>query len=797
MRVTSSHPMYLFALLVSCGGGLPPATPVSGSDGAWSNPTTWGGKTPDANSAVTIPAGKTVTLDSSVAVRSLTVNGALQWADVDNLEVKANWIMVESGGAFRIGSPAQPFLKRATVTLTGNDQAENIMGMGTKCLCAMGGGALAVYGENRPSWTKLSASVNPGSSRVTLFEAGGWRAGEKIVIASSSLNPDEAEVRGIVTVSADGKTLTLDAGLSYAHFGQMQMVDGKSLDERAEVGLLSRNIVIQGDTSSDASKFGGHVMVMNNGSEAQIRGVEFRRMGQFNHLGRYPLHFHQMRDATGSFVAASSVHDSLQRGIVVHGSDNLRVERNVVFNTVGHGYVLEDGSERGTVFDGNLGLLPRAATFTVDGLKDQNDRAAANFWFRTAAATVTGNASAGGAFAGYWFDMGFVDGNNASKALLRFQNNTVHSHSDGRVPDTESTTWAVWQTDGYVPSQEGVLHFEGLTAYKNARAIETAGRGLVTDSMLADNGKAISQLLLKDSTVVSRSANTDTHPDWGATGMFAYGGFANAENVTWVGFKDGRTVSSTLTCGIEYPRFSAKGSKLMDSDPAAGCGDIIQNDIDGSLSQQAGTRKLVSLGNTFGLVSKECLKNSAAGVAICPDYDYRTLNVTYPTGAGFANPDWHVDVVRDEDGDRVTPNHFRWVSYVIPGKTYRLETRNSRSATDTAVYPVSKLEYLQLGLSVGELAEATPPIGGRNTVYDPAWTTRSVSVSAPLPVGGYRVRFCKFGSSCKADPVKWEPLSATVSLAALNAQATSGFVADGTGLHFKFFGGDEMRFERL
>ena len=115
------------ALTVACGSAEPPAkpaTPITGADGAWSNPATWGGKLPDANSSVTIPAGKTITLDSSVNVRNVTVQGTLRWGDGDNLELKTNWIMVEGGGAFQIGSRGQPFLKRATITLTGSNQAE-------------------------------------------------------------------------------------------------------------------------------------------------------------------------------------------------------------------------------------------------------------------------------------------------------------------------------------------------------------------------------------------------------------------------------------------------------------------------------------------------------------------------------------------------------------------------------------------------------------------------------------------------------------------------------------------------
>jgi G8 domain len=783
-----------------------PITPV-GAGTNWSDPATWGGKLPDSNSSVTIPQGKTVVLDANVDVRNITVYGALTVANKD-LELSAGHIMVHGPGVFQVSQNGGAFTKRLTITLKGADASENIMGMGTKFLGAMMGGKLEIIGEDRVSWSQLGVSAAQGASTITLKENVDWRVGEKIVLTSSSMNPEEAEERTITAVA--GANVTLDKPLSFAHFGQLQTFDGKTLDERSEVGLLSRNIVIQGDDASTSSQFGGHVMVMGaststretnpaNRSSAKIRGVEFRRMGQFNHVGRYPIHWHQNGDSSNDFLENSSIHDSLQRGVVIHGSDSVRLENNLVFKTPGHAFALEDGSEKGNTLTRNLAILPRPATFTVDGLKDQQDKAAAGFWLRTAAVTVTGNVSAGGNYAGFWFDLSFLDGANATKTNLKFDANTVHSHLGERVPNTESDTWAVWHTDGFVPSQDGVLNFTRVTAYKNARAIETLGRGVTTDSMLADNGKAISQITLRDSVVVSRSANLDSSSEWGEAGMFAYGGFANAERVTWINFKDGRTVARTLTCGIEYPRFSATGSKMIDSDPQAGCGDSINRDIDGSMSGSSTPKTLVSYNpnssdNSFGLVSQECEKRAALGLAICPNFDYRTLGVTYPTDPGFSNANWRIDIVRDEDNNRVTPLHYRWVSYVTPGKTYRLEVKNIINTGDMNVYALEKLAYVNLGLSVGDLSEA-PQAGGKSAVYDPTWATRSLTVSAPAPSVSFKIRFCQRGDSCDNDPAKWSQINAATNLSALQAGSSSGFVIDAGRIYFRFFGGDQLRFE--
>lgn len=54
-------------------------------------------------------------------------------------------------------------------------------------------------------------------------------------------------MRRIAAVSADGKTLTLTEPLEYAHLGvSVTLPDGTVFEGRAEVGLLTRNIVVRG-----------------------------------------------------------------------------------------------------------------------------------------------------------------------------------------------------------------------------------------------------------------------------------------------------------------------------------------------------------------------------------------------------------------------------------------------------------------------------------------------------------------------------------------------------------------------
>ena len=56
------------------------------------------------------------------------------------------------------------------------------------------------------------------------------------------------------SVSADGKNLTLSKSLVYQHLGiSVTLPDGTVFEARAEVGLLTRNVVVRGFTNAEWS----------------------------------------------------------------------------------------------------------------------------------------------------------------------------------------------------------------------------------------------------------------------------------------------------------------------------------------------------------------------------------------------------------------------------------------------------------------------------------------------------------------------------------------------------------------
>ena len=124
------------------------------------------------------------------------------------------------------------------------------------------------------------------------------------------------------------------------HFGKITF----DVDERGEVGLLTRNIRLQASADAEQSFYGGHVMAMGT-SKMFVEGVEFNRMGQNLTLARYPIHWHLIGDAKGQYIRNAAIHDTYNRCVTVHGTNNLQVENNVTYNTVGHCFFLEDGIE--------------------------------------------------------------------------------------------------------------------------------------------------------------------------------------------------------------------------------------------------------------------------------------------------------------------------------------------------------------------------------------------------------------------------------------------------------------------
>src|SRR5687768_9637257 len=334
---------------------------ASATQARWSDPATWPDRrVPRAGDKVTIPAGKDVVLDvSPPALGGVTIEGKLSFANDADLELTTEWVMLH--GELEIGTEARPHTRKATIALTNTVKDEDIGGMGgtndrvDRGILLMGG-TLNLHGDRKHTWTRLAQTAAAGSTSIQVLDASGWRAGDEIVLASTDFDPRQAERRTISAIR--GNTITLDRKLDYMHFGKITF----DVDERGEVGVLTRNIKLQASADAEqAPYYGGHVMAMGT-SKMFVEGVEFNRMGQNLTLARYPIHWHLIGDAKGQYIKNAAIHDTYNRCVTVHGTNFLRVENNVTYNTVGHCFFLEDGIEHGNEFVRNLAIQTKCHT---------------------------------------------------------------------------------------------------------------------------------------------------------------------------------------------------------------------------------------------------------------------------------------------------------------------------------------------------------------------------------------------------------------------------------------------------
>ncbi|WP_218081891.1 G8 domain-containing protein [Anthocerotibacter panamensis] len=365
----------------------------------WSDPATWGGVLPQSGDEVVIPSNRNILLDiSPPPLKSLTIQGGLSFDNRD-ITLTSDWIIV-MGGRFQIGTAQVPYPNRAVVTLTGNDPNVNIMGMGNKFLAAMSGGSIEMHGAPKTSWVRLNANALTGTTQLVLNQPVNWQPNDQLVVASTNFNPYEAEVVRIKNFEKDG-TVNLTTPLAHLHWGTLQTYGQSTLDERAEVGLLNRNILIQGDATSPETGFGGHIMAMD-GSQLIAEGVELYRLGQQGRLGRYPWHWHLLGNGgTGQYIKNSSVHDSFNRCITVHGTNNTLVQGNVAYNASGHCFFVEDGVEVGNTFDSNLGLVTKRSVAPLI----PSDSTPATYWISNPNNRFTNNVAAGADDFGFWYDI--------------------------------------------------------------------------------------------------------------------------------------------------------------------------------------------------------------------------------------------------------------------------------------------------------------------------------------------------------------------------------------------------------
>ncbi len=385
----------------------------SAHSGSWSAPETWeGGKIPGAGARVQVRQGHVVVYDrvSTEAVRAVYIAGVLTFAPDKDTRLDVGLIRIQAGDdaseegfdcdahlnesvqprpALEVGAQDRPIDAKHTAKI----RLVYFPGMDKQSLPAIVccGGRMDFHGAamNR-TWVKLGATAKKGDAAVTCAEAvEGWRPGDHILVTTARAAENGASRRhgGSFTEeravrSIDGATFTLDKPLEFEHLG--------TGDYRGEIANLSRNVVVE---SADPAGVRGHTMY-HRGSAGSISYAEFRHLGKEGMLGRYSLHYHLCGDTMrGSSVVGASIWDSGNRWLTIHGTNYLVVRDCVGYQSVGHGFFMEDGTEVYNVLDRNLAVqVFRGKRLPKQMLPfDQNE--GAGFWWANCRNTFTRNVS--------------------------------------------------------------------------------------------------------------------------------------------------------------------------------------------------------------------------------------------------------------------------------------------------------------------------------------------------------------------------------------------------------------------
>ena len=419
----------LIAVALTDSAGAAESVIRSAESGNWSAGVTWeGGKVPGEGAKVLIRPGHRVVYDvkNEVTIRGVNVAGTLSFAADRSTQLNVGLLKIQNAdeyseegfdceahgepltagmarAALEVGTQQQPIPSeyRALIRLVYVEGMDKNSCPALVCC----GGRMDLHGAPLVhTWTKLGnpAAVDDAQI-VTRDVVGDWRVGDRLIVTATTRQSkvkktfktstrEGAQTEERIITAVKGNELKLDKPLAFAHTAEG--------DYRADVANLSRNVIVE---SADPAGVRGHTMYHRD-SAGSVSYTEFRHLGKENVLGRYSLHFHLVGDTMrGSSVIGASIWDSGNRWITVHGTNYLVVRDCVGYQSIGHGYFLEDGSEVFNVFDHCLAVqaflgkpLPKQVLPF-----DKND--GSGFWWSNCHNTFTRNTACECDEYGYFF----------------------------------------------------------------------------------------------------------------------------------------------------------------------------------------------------------------------------------------------------------------------------------------------------------------------------------------------------------------------------------------------------------
>lgn len=190
----------------------------------------------------------------------------------------ARYIFVDHG-RMEVGTEEDPYTSKITITLHGKIDDPYLPIYGNKVL-GVRHATLDMHGIKRePTWTLMKTTADVGATQIQLDAKVDWVAGDVIAIASTSFDPREAEKRTITEVDnsdVNAPIIKFSDSLEYKHFAKIQTFGTDTIDTRAEVGLLSRNVVFRGDPETSVeNEYGATIFIHSAGDDSVVARLSY------------------------------------------------------------------------------------------------------------------------------------------------------------------------------------------------------------------------------------------------------------------------------------------------------------------------------------------------------------------------------------------------------------------------------------------------------------------------------------------------------------------------------------------
>jgi Ca2+-binding RTX toxin-like protein len=528
------------------------------ASGNWSNPSIWqNGVVPSDGARVHIPMDVEVTVDRIITQRigTIRIDGTLSFSTTQNSELRVDTIVGSVASKFEMGSAERPIPRAITARLlfTDNgpiDRAYDPFGLSRGLISH---GAVSIHGAEVTSQSAVNGALEAGGKimKLTMVPTG-WKVGDEIVIAGTTAEVDQNEVRRIAGIF--GNVVFFDQPLQYNHTPE-------SASSPLHVAHLTRNAIIESESNITARR--GHTMFMHN-RDVEIAYAGFYGLGRTdkstpindavvksdwtltagtgtNQRARYAVHFHRnglTNDGHPSTVIGSAVVDSPGWGYVNHSSYVDFVD-NVAYNVNGAAFVTEVGDEIGS-FRKNLAIGSTGSGEALESrlyIQDfghQGD----GFWFQGSGISVTDNVAAGNEGNGFvFFARGLIEGGVTKQFLSANLQDPSIANGATMIDVTSVPVFAFKNNAAYASAT-------GLAVWYHLRTAEHQQKGVFEDSAFWNNTLGMD---------VSYAANTifrdlkvvDTTGAWPHTAISSNAIALNIEydNLTVTGYNRGLVVA--------------------------------------------------------------------------------------------------------------------------------------------------------------------------------------------------------------------------------------------------------------